>query len=192
MVKSSFLKTTLLVALGIDATGGLRAQTPPPPPTAETTNRLSRTENMGNTEVRKINQCSELIGTEVKNQQGEELGKIKDIVIDFTKNRIAYLVLETSKGTFSADRLDAVSLRAFQPSDDSKHLILNADKDKVANAEGFSKDNWPSPSNPTWEARPFWQGRGEEGRKPSLLLKPADKPWCGWQKAIAAERALGT
>ena len=118
---------------------------------------------MGNAEVRKVNQCSELIGTEVKNQQGEKLGKVKDIVIDFARDRIAYVVLETSKGAFSADKLHAVPLRAFQPSDDGKTLILNADKDKVANAEGFSKDNWPSPSNPSWGAQPFWQeNRGEK------------------------------
>jgi sporulation protein YlmC with PRC-barrel domain len=117
---------------------------------------------MDNAEVKKVNQCSELIGTVVKNQQGERLGKIKDIVIDFSKDRVAYVVLETSHGAFSADKLHAVPLRAFQPSEDGKSLILNADKDKLANAEGFSKDSWPSPSNPTWGAQPFWQGRGND------------------------------
>jgi sporulation protein YlmC with PRC-barrel domain len=109
---------------------------------------------------------------EVKNPQGDRLGKIEDVVLDLTKDRVAYVVLATSRGPFSAAKYHAVPLKAFQPSSDGKNLILNADKDKVANAEGFSKDAWPSPSNPTWGAQPFWQ----ENENPNSNLNPNSNP----------------
>jgi sporulation protein YlmC with PRC-barrel domain len=105
----------------------------------------------------KINKASELIGCTVKDPQGERLGKIRDVVIDFQNDRVAYAVLGSESGILSAEKLHAVPLRAFQPSDDGTYLILNTDKDKLAHAEGFDKNNWPSVTNPSWGAQPFWE-----------------------------------
>jgi sporulation protein YlmC with PRC-barrel domain len=114
------------------------------------------------TSVKKINKASELIGMDVKNIQGEKLGEIKDVVIDFSGERISYVVLKADAGVLSADKLHAVPLKAFQPSADGTTLMLNADKQKLASAEGFSNDSWPSPSNPAWGAQPFWQDKGSQ------------------------------
>ena len=111
-------------------------------------------------EVKKINKASELIGMDVKNQQGEKLGDIKDVVLDFSSERVGYVVLSADTGALNPDKLLAVPLRAFQPSADGDHLILNADKQKLASAQGFSKDSWPNPSNPSWGGQPFWQEKG--------------------------------
>jgi len=48
-------------------------------------------------------------------------------------------------------------LAALHTSADGTRLILNADKDKVAQAQGFDRDNWPSVTNPDWGAQPCWQ-----------------------------------
>jgi len=113
-------------------------------------------------EVKKINKASELIGMDVKNPQGEKLGDIKDVVLDFSSERVGYVVLAADPGVLQSERLHAVPLKAFQPSADGNSLILNADKQKLASAEGFSKDSWPSPSNPAWGAQPFWQEKGAQ------------------------------
>ncbi len=115
------------------------------------------TDNSSTNDVMKINRCSQLIGMEVKNQQGDKLGKINDVVIDFSNGRVAYVVLNSSTSPFTADKLHAVPLRAFQPASDGKSVVLNADKEKLANAQGFAKDEWPSATNPSWGAEPFWQ-----------------------------------
>jgi sporulation protein YlmC with PRC-barrel domain len=118
----------------------------------------------GTNQISEINKASELIGMEVKNQQGEKLGEIKDIVIDFQQDRVGYVVLSTDTGTFSAEKLHAVPLRAFQQGSDGKTVTLNATKSSLANSEGFSKESWPSPSNPSWGAQPFWRESGSDYR----------------------------
>src|SRR4051812_29322386 len=40
-----------------------------------------------------INKASHFIGMTVKNQNGDRLGKIKDVVIDFDSGQVAYVVL---------------------------------------------------------------------------------------------------
>lgn len=109
------------------------------------------------TQVQKANKGSELIGMNVKNAQGETIGEIKDIVIDFQSDRVAYVVLSSDPGVLTAEKLHAVPLRAFQIGSDGSTVTLNADKSKLQSAQGFTKDNWPSPANPTWGAEPFWQ-----------------------------------
>jgi len=106
----------------------------------------------------KINKGSSLIGTTVKNQQGETLGKITDLVIDFSTERVSYVVMDSASGVLIAQKLHAVPLRAFQPDAEGKSLILNAEKAKLDRAAGFSKDNWPAVATPAWGAEPFWKG----------------------------------
>lgn len=109
----------------------------------------------------KINKGSSIIGTTVKNQQGEELGKVRDLVIDFNSDRVAYLVLDSEAGVFSAAKLHAVPLRAFQPDAEGASLILNADKDKLERSAGFDNNNWPTATTATWGAEPFWKDAPE-------------------------------
>ena len=96
---------------------------------------------------------------EVRNQNDEHLGHIKDIVIDWKTEQVSYAVLSTApKSLFGAGgKMLAVPLTALMPSSDQKHLILNADKSKVEAAMGFDSDKWPSVTNPSWGAEPFWQ-----------------------------------
>ena len=113
--------------------------------------------NSQSSQLMKINKGSSLIGATVKNQQGEELGKISDLVIDFNSDRIAYAVLNSETGLFSSSKLHAVPLRAFQPDATGTSLILNADKAKLDSSESFDKNNWPAVTTATWGAEPFWK-----------------------------------
>jgi sporulation protein YlmC with PRC-barrel domain len=108
----------------------------------------------------KMNKCSQLIGKTVENPQGDKLGKIEDVVVDFNTGRVSYCVLSVEHKLFATPKYLAVPLTAMQPGSDGTSLILNADKDKVAQAEGFDRNNWPSVSNPAWGAQPFWQSKG--------------------------------
>ena len=109
---------------------------------------------------------------DVRNQNDEHLGHIKDLVIDWKTEQVSYAVLSTApKGLFGmGGKLLAVPLTALTPSSDQKHLILNADKSKVEAAMGFDSDNWPSVTNPSWGAEPFWQ---KETATPPMSDQPA-------------------
>lgn len=107
----------------------------------------------------KFNKASELIGMEVKNEQGQNLGDIKDIVIDFDKGSVSYAVLSAGGVLGIGDKLLAVPLSAFTRSADQSHLILQADKNSIAQAQSIGK-NWPQVQNPSFGAMPFWQTNG--------------------------------
>jgi sporulation protein YlmC with PRC-barrel domain len=111
----------------------------------------------------KFNKASGLIGMDVRNQSGEQLGHIKDIVIDLKSEKVSYAVMSTAPKALLGinEKLLAVPLTAFTVSSDEKHLVLNADKAKVEAAAGFDKNNWPAVNNPTWGAEPFWQKSAE-------------------------------
>ena len=109
-----------------------------------------------------VNRASGLIGMDVRNHKDEHLGHIKDIVFDVRTERVSYVVITTApKGLpFINEKLLAVPLNALTPDPENKYLILRADKSQIEAASGIEKDNWPSVSNPSWGAQPFWQNTG--------------------------------
>jgi len=84
-----------------------------------------------------------LIGDPVVNRKGEKLGKIEDLVIDPKTSRIDYAVLSFGGFLGMGDKLFAVPLEAMKLSPEEKKFILDVDKERLKNAPGFDKDNWP-------------------------------------------------
>ena len=103
-----------------------------------------------------ILRVSEVIGTTVENTQGDNLGDIHDVVVDPSDSSIAYAVLAAGGFLGLGEKYFAIPWRAFQmvTDDDDKteveRMILDADKDRMQNAPGFDKDNWPDMANPEW------------------------------------------
>ena len=104
-----------------------------------------------------VNKCSKLVGAKVKDATGNVLGKIDDVVVDFNSGRVSYCALKVKESHAKGAKYVAIPLAALHPSVDGLYLILNADKDKVAQTKGFDKSNWPAVNNPAWGAEPFWQ-----------------------------------
>ena len=57
--------------------------------------------------------------------------------------RVAYAVLSFGGFLGMGDKLFAIPWQAFTVDQDSEKLVLNVTKDKLDNAPGFDKDNWP-------------------------------------------------
>jgi sporulation protein YlmC with PRC-barrel domain len=110
------------------------------------------------------NKASGLLGMEVRNQNGQRLGHIKDLVIDWKTEQVSYAVIITAPKAIPGmgQKLLAVPLTALVPSADQKHLVLDADRSKVQAAQGFDHDHWPSVNNPSWGAEPFWQQEADK------------------------------
>jgi sporulation protein YlmC with PRC-barrel domain len=115
--------------------------------------------NLAITTPARYHKASGIIGMEVRNRGDEHLGNIKDVVFDLQNERVAYLVMTAAPKSLLSlkEKLLAVPLNAFTASSDEKHLILNADKSKVEAAIGIDRNNWPSPSYPSFGAEPFWR-----------------------------------
>ena len=106
-----------------------------------------------------------IIGSNVVNQQNEDLGKIEDLVIDTSAGRIAYAVLSFGGFLGLGDKYFAIPCEAFRFDISEKRAVLNVDRRLLDNAPGFDKDNWPNMADTAWGGqvfshygyRPYWE-----------------------------------
>jgi|ERR1051325_3339092 hypothetical protein len=121
----------------------------------------------------KFNKASSFIGMEVRNQNDERLGTIRELVFDPKSERMSYAVMATGGIAGFSPKLMAIPVSAFSPGPDEKHLVLHAEKSKIESAMGFTHEKWPSVANPSWGAEPFWQKDADASgivRDPALPL----------------------
>ena len=113
---------------------------------------------------------STFIGSDVENPQGQNLGDIKDVVIDRTSGRIAYAVVSFGGFLGMGEKLFAVPWGAFsQPKADKDTFVLDIDKDRLKNAPGFDTHNWPQMASQEWvtslysyyNVPPYWTASTE-------------------------------
>ena len=91
-----------------------------------------------------------LLGNDVYNGAGENLGAIKEFMIDMAAGRIGYAVLSFGGFLGMGDRLFAVPWQALKLDTANKRFTLNVSKEKLKGAPGFDKDHWPSMADATW------------------------------------------
>ncbi|HET7453635.1 MAG TPA: PRC-barrel domain-containing protein [Thermoanaerobaculia bacterium] len=111
--------------------------------------------------------ASTLSGDPVRNTRGEDLGKIEDFMIDLDTGRIGYAVLSFG-GVFGiGDKLFAVPWKAMSVDTDRHCFLLDVPKERLKNAPGFDKDNWPDITSTEWNTqinsfygtKPYWEER---------------------------------
>jgi sporulation protein YlmC with PRC-barrel domain len=91
-----------------------------------------------------------LIGDDVYNHEDEELGDIKEIMLDMRTGQIAYAVLSFGGVLGMGDKLFAVPWERLTLDTVNKRFLLNVDKELLKNAPGFDKNNWPDMGSDAW------------------------------------------
>ncbi|MCE9606121.1 MAG: PRC-barrel domain-containing protein [Planctomycetia bacterium] len=96
--------------------------------------------------------ASALVGMNVKNSQGENLGEVKDVVFDISKGQIGYVAVSFGGFLGVGEKLFAVPFQALDSAKDgnSYHLVLNIDKATLEKAPSFDKNSWPNFADPNW------------------------------------------
>jgi sporulation protein YlmC with PRC-barrel domain len=92
-----------------------------------------------------------LVGNDVYNQKDEDLGDIKEIMLDMRSGRIAYAVLSFGGFLGLGEKLFAVPWDALKLDTEHKRFVLNVAKDSLDDAPGFDRSDWPDMADPTWE-----------------------------------------
>ena len=92
-----------------------------------------------------------LTGNDVYNHKEEDLGDIKEIMLDMRSGRVAYAVLSFGGFMGLGDKLFAVPWNALKLDTHNKRFVLNAEKSRLETAPGFDKDEWPNMSDPSWQ-----------------------------------------
>ncbi len=91
-----------------------------------------------------------LIGDGVVNAAEEDLGDIKEIMLDMQTGQVAYAVLAFGGFLGMGEKLFAVPWQALHLDTVNKRFVLNVDKDRLKGAPGFDKDSWPDMSDMSW------------------------------------------
>src|ERR1700730_15953061 len=87
----------------------------------------------------------------VRNRGNEDVGSIKEIMLDVPSGRVAYAVLSVGGFLGIGDRLFAIPWEALTLDEDRQCFILDVDKNRFENAPGFDKSNWPDMTESSWD-----------------------------------------
>lgn len=99
---------------------------------------------------RRILGASTLTKDSVRDRKHEEVGSIKELMIDVPSGRIAYAVLSVGGFLGMGDKLFAIPWESLDLDEDRKCFILDVDKSRLENAPGFDKSNWPEMNDANW------------------------------------------
>jgi sporulation protein YlmC with PRC-barrel domain len=94
--------------------------------------------------------ASTLMGDDVYNLQDEDLGDVKEIMLDMHSGKVAYAVLSFGGFLGMGEKLFAVPWDALKLDTENKRFILDVSKDRLESAPGFDKDSWPDMADPVW------------------------------------------
>jgi sporulation protein YlmC with PRC-barrel domain len=97
--------------------------------------------------------ASKLIGKDVKNPQGEDLGKIEDFIIDADNERVRYAILSFGGALGLGDKLFAYPAQTFRAAEKGDDLVLNVSKEQLKQAPGFDPKNRPNFSQDSYRSQ---------------------------------------
>lgn len=93
-----------------------------------------------------------LIGNEVVNHNDENVGEIKEIMLEVQTGRVSYAVLSFGGFLGMGEKLFAVPWSALKLDTENKRFVLNVDKERLSEAPGFDKGKWPNMADPAWSS----------------------------------------
>ena len=85
-------------------------------------------------------ETSKLVGKPVKSPQGEQIGTVKDVVLDRSTGCMAYTVLSTGgggAGVTGGGKMVAVPWAVYSPTSNISELTVTVDRQRIYNAPAF-------------------------------------------------------
>jgi sporulation protein YlmC with PRC-barrel domain len=99
-----------------------------------------------------LRRASELIGKDVNDRNGKDVGEIDDVVVNMRTGAVPYAVLEFDRSWNLNDKLLPVPLRALDFSTGRQDLVMNVDKERLDTAKAFDQRRWPDINDPKYMA----------------------------------------
>ncbi|APC91798.1 MULTISPECIES: PRC-barrel domain-containing protein [Francisella] len=92
-----------------------------------------------------------LIGDDVVNYDGENLGEVKEIMLNTNTGEVEYVVVSFGGFLGLGDKLFAIPMTAFEIDTANKQFKLDKSKEELKEAPGFDKNNWPETNSEYWK-----------------------------------------
>ncbi|WP_339813242.1 PRC-barrel domain-containing protein [uncultured Imperialibacter sp.] len=101
--------------------------------------------------------ATSIIGDRVFNKGNEDMGEIKDVMIDLTTGQIEYFVIELGGFLGIGEKYFAIPF-AFLAVDPKKQaFVINQEADTLKNAPGFDKEHWPETNSHDFDGyQSYW------------------------------------
>ena len=131
-----------------------------------------------------------LIGDSVVNGAEENLGDIKEIMLDMNTGQVAYAVLAFGGFLGMGEKLFAVPWQALHLDTMNKRFVLNVDKEKLKTAPGFNPDAWPDMSDISW-ANQIHTFYGTDPSRSSAPTMGPSSTWTGMAGGAGASSGMG-
>lgn len=118
--------------------------------------------------------AEQFIGSKVLDSQGEELGEIQDVVIDAQGGKIHAVAFEMGGIAGVGGKKFAVPANEIKPGKSPGQFMIDAQKQKLENAEGYAKGQWPMLGEDYWGKEGQASAGGTQGGAKQSLLKASD------------------
>jgi len=117
--------------------------------------------------------ASEIIGKDIVTPTKDDLGDIKELVLDPSRGRVTYFVLSSGGFLGLGDKLFAIpweAVKVTREGDKAKpRFVVAISKERFEKAPEFTEKEWPRMSDPVWVRdvysyygyRPYWLGTTE-------------------------------
>jgi hypothetical protein len=111
-----------------------------------------------------------LIGDGVVNGSDDDLGDIKEIMLDMQTGQVAYAVLAFGGFLGMGEKLFAVPWQALHLDTVNHRFVLDVEKERLKHAPGFDKDAWPDMADVQWasQVHAFYGTDPNRGGAPSM------------------------
>lgn len=153
-------------ALALGVAVSAHAQTTPTDTTRNQAGKATAASDTASTAYRAL-RASKVIGSKVHNTNGEDLGKIADMVVDMSTGNVRYAILEFDPGILKAEKLFAVP---------TTKLRLDASRDRLV--YDMSEARLEQAVVPRGDWNTAWRSPG--------YLSGLDKVWGVTQPSLAA------
>jgi sporulation protein YlmC with PRC-barrel domain len=95
-----------------------------------------------NTPTQRLTATS-IIGDRVENAEGEDLGKIENLMVNVSNGEIEYIVVEFDSFLGIGGKLFAIPFNELRLNPEKKVFILHRNKEHLKGSPGFDKTHWP-------------------------------------------------
>jgi sporulation protein YlmC with PRC-barrel domain len=110
-----------------------------------------------NVPVRRLT-ASSIIGDSVENPEGEDLGKIDNLMINLNTGKVEYAVLEFGSFLGIGGKLFAIPFSELNLDPDRELFILSREKEYLKQTPGFDRAHWPDTNDHAYfnDVNTYW------------------------------------
>ena len=101
--------------------------------------------------------ASSLVGDKVVNPGGEDLGEIKEIMLDLETGKIDYFVIEFGGFLGLGVKYFAIPFRLLKLDAPNKRFVFEHAREILEKAPGFDMDHWPDTNLHFDEVHSYWR-----------------------------------